>query len=94
MWGHFGDSTHELYPPGHQDHEPPGTCYYPARESKWYYWNMLDQVLLRPGLLPYFKNSDLKILTTDGQVNLLNQRGLPDRGQFSDHLPVVFRLEL
>src|SRR5262249_4806004 len=32
MWGHFGDSTHELHPAGSPSHEPPGTCYYRAAE--------------------------------------------------------------
>src|SRR5438477_507279 len=80
--------------PGTAGHEPPGTCYYRAAESKWYYWNMFDQVLLRPGLLPYFKNQDLKILTTDGANSFLNKRGLPDRSRASDHLPIFFRLHV
>jgi hypothetical protein len=94
MWGLFGDATHEIYPPGHADHEPPGTCYFPARESRWYYWNMLDQVLLRPTLLPMFRNRDLRVLTTDGYTSFLHQTGLPDRENFSDHLPLLFHLHL
>jgi hypothetical protein len=94
MWSHFGDATHELHPPGHPNHEPAGTCYYPARESKWYYWNMFDQVLLRPALLPVFRNRDLRILTTDGNASFLDQRGMPNRTTISDHLPILFRLDL
>jgi hypothetical protein len=94
MWGHFGDATHDTFPPGHPEHEPPGTCYFGASESKWYYWNMLDQVLLRPALLPFFRNRDLKILTTDGTTSFLNARGLPDSEAVSDHLPLLFRLNL
>lgn len=92
MWGHFGDATHEIHPPGASEHEPPGTCYYPAREAHWYYWNMFDQVLLRPGLLPYFRNRDLRILVSDGTQSLLTEQGLPNRLLFSDHLPIIFRL--
>jgi hypothetical protein len=94
MWGHFGDASHEVWPPGHPEHEPPGTCYFKARESRWYYWNMLDQVLLRPELLPLFRNRDLKILTTDGSVSLLDARGLPDGDRVSDHLPLLFRVNI
>lgn len=94
MWGLFGDSTHERYPPGHPDHEPPGTCYYKASESKWYYWNMMDQVLLRPDLLPFFRNDELKILASDGTTEFLDARGLPRRDEISDHLPLLFRIHI
>ena len=94
MWGLFGDASHERYPPGHPDHEPPGTCYYKAGESKWYYWNMMDQVLLRPDLLPFFRNDELKILASDGATEFLDARGLPKREEISDHLPVLFRIHI
>jgi hypothetical protein len=94
MWGHFRDATHEVHPPGTDEHRPPGTCYYPARESRWYYWNVFDQVLLRPALLPVFRNQDLRILVTDGTSSLLDARGLPDRKLASDHLPLLFQLDL
>ena len=92
MWSCFGDSTHEMHPPSSQDHQPSGTCYYPAAESTWYYWNMYDQVLLRPDLLPYFRNRNLKIVISDGETSLLNQKGLPNRSLASDHLPLLFQL--
>ncbi|MGL4553698.1 MAG: hypothetical protein ACRC33_21250, partial [Gemmataceae bacterium] len=94
MWSHFGDSGHDIRPPGHADHEPPGTCYYSARESRWYYWNMLDQVLLRPTLLSRFDDRDLKVLTTDGTTSFLTARGLPDASEVSDHLPLWFGLNI
>jgi endonuclease/exonuclease/phosphatase family metal-dependent hydrolase len=94
MWGHFGDASHEEHPPGSNEHEPPGTCYFPAKEAHWYYWNMFDQVLLRPGLLPCFRNRDLRIVVSDGTQSLLTERGLPNRALFSDHLPILFRLDI
>jgi Endonuclease/Exonuclease/phosphatase family len=94
MWSQFGDSMHEIHPLGSPDHEPPGTCYYSAGESKWFYWSMLDQVMLRPSLLNRFRNSDLKILVTDRETDFLNQNGRPDRSRVSDHLSVLFRLNL
>ena len=55
---------------------------------------MLDQVLLRPALLDFFRNEDLKILTTDGVTRFLTDRGLPNATAVSDHLPLLFRLNL
>jgi hypothetical protein len=94
MWSHFGDSTHETAPPDHPEHEPPGTCYYGPKESRWYYWNMFDQVLLRPDLLPHFRNDDLKILVGDGATSMINEHGIPDRRNYSDHLPILFRVNV
>jgi len=94
MWGHFGDATHEIHPLGTDEHRPAGTCYYPARESRWYYWNVYDQVLLRPSLLPFFRNQELRVLVTDGVSSLLNASGLPDQTRASDHLPLLFRLHI
>jgi hypothetical protein len=94
MWSHFGDSTHELFPPGSDRHEPPGTCYYGSSRSKWFFWNMFDQVLLRPSLLDAFRNDSLRILVTDGERQLANERGLPDRVAVADHFPIVFQLNI
>jgi endonuclease/exonuclease/phosphatase family metal-dependent hydrolase len=94
MWSFFGDSTHADHPPSSPQHEPPGTCYFPAAESRWYYWNIFDQVLLRPSLLPWFNNKDLQIVTGDGTTRLINADGLPDSVSLSDHLPILFRLNV
>lgn len=94
MWSFFGDSTHADHPPSSPTHEPPGTCYYGAGESRWYYWNMFDQVLLRPSLLPVFNNKDLEIVITDGTTRLINTNGVPERALLSDHLPILFRLNV
>jgi len=94
MWNHFGDAGHDVHPPGSPEHAPAGTCYYPSAESRWYFWNMFDQVLLRPTLLPFFKNEAVRILVTDGNTSLLTEKGLPDRRAISDHLPLLFRLNV
>jgi hypothetical protein len=94
MWGLFGDAKHEHHPPGNPEHQPAGTCYYPSAESRWYFWNMFDQVLLRPALIPCFRHAELRILVTDGSTVFLNRRGIPRRRQVSDHLPLLFRLHL
>ncbi|AGP34359.1 hypothetical protein BE04_41665 [Sorangium cellulosum] len=84
MWSRFGDGS-----PG-----PPGTYYRDGGEHITFFWNMYDQVLIRPDLLDAFRPEELEILHADGASSLLTQGGLPDRGRASDHLPVLFRLSL
>jgi hypothetical protein len=84
MWGYFGDVTGS----------PAGTYYYERAEQTMYFWNIFDQVLLRPDLLPYFRSEDLQILTGDGRSSFLSAKGLPDNSIASDHLPVLFKLHL
>jgi hypothetical protein len=82
MWGCFGDRT-----PG-----PAGTFFYPASSPRGYYWNVFDQVLLRPALMDAL--NELRILDEDGQDSLLTNRGHPRASDLSDHLPVLFRLDV
>lgn len=84
MWGRLGDMTEG----------PAGTHYNPRSEHVSFFWNMFDQVLLRPALLPFFRNEELKILAEDGEESLVNHVGLPDDSIASDHLPILFRLNL
>jgi len=84
MWNLFGDAT-----PG-----PPGTYYYSKSEHKVFFWNMFDQVLIRPDLLSLFSNENLEILTSDGNTSFLSSQGMPDTNVASDHLPIFFKLEL
>lgn len=80
MWSLFGDGS-----PG-----PSGTYYYGSSKQ---YWHLFDQLLIRPDLLNNFKNEDLMILGTVGQTSLLSQQGVPNKN-ISDHLPILFRLDL
>lgn len=82
MWGHFSEST-----PG-----PPGTFYRSGHDVLEYHWNIFDQVLLRPSLLPLFSDGDLRILGQIGERSLLTPRGLPKLAGGSDHLPLLFTL--
>jgi len=84
MWGRLGDETEG----------PAGTHYYQKAEHINYFWNTFDQVLLRPSLLPFFRNEDLKVLTDDGETRLISGGGLPNKSLGSDHLPIIFRLHL
>jgi hypothetical protein len=84
MWSHFGDATEG----------PPGTYYYPGTGHLEFFWHIFDQVLLRPDLLDCFRNEDLKIISSDGTRSFLTAKGLPDKTNLSDHLPILFRLNL
>ena len=83
MWGFFGDRTEV----------PPGTYYHRSASAGDIFWHMIDQVLVRPGLMDNLH--DLEIVDRIGEETLLSQSGgLPRVGTFSDHLPLAFRLEL
>ena len=84
MWGYFGDVS-----PG-----PPGTYYYNSSSQVNYYWNIFDQILIRPDLLERFNNSDVAILTSAGRLSLLSDQQIPNREIGSDHLPILLRLDL
>lgn len=76
MWNCFGDRA-----------TVPGTYYYERAESVNYFWNVYDQVLVRPALLEGFDPKSLRVLTSAGGSELLDASGRPNS---SDHLPVSF----
>jgi hypothetical protein len=80
MWSLFGD----------KNSGPPGTHFFRTGKPLIYFWNMYDQVLLRPVLARYL--TAVRILDHDGRDTLLTNRGLPDGARASDHLPIIFRL--
>jgi hypothetical protein len=86
MWGLFGDRTSG----------PPGTYYWRSSVTSNHHWHILDQVLLRPSLAD--KLTRLKILRRDGpgsaDNSLLDKHGLPEREGISDHLPLLFELDI
>ncbi|MCI0690586.1 hypothetical protein L0337_01115 [candidate division KSB1 bacterium] len=84
MWNLLGDAT-----PG-----APGTFYYNDSQPIVFFWNMFDQVLIRPDLLSIFHNEDLKIITVDKNGSFLSKQGIPDKDRLSDHLPIFFKLRL
>jgi exonuclease III len=82
-WKHFGAG----------EEEPPGTYYSERYEGVCYFWNLFDQVLIRPTLIPFWRDRSFRILSKVGDDSLLNRRGVPDRQRYSDHLPIVFELD-
>ncbi|MFZ0315258.1 MAG: endonuclease/exonuclease/phosphatase family protein [Candidatus Korobacteraceae bacterium] len=83
MWNYLGDHR-----------APAGSFFFESSEAVCYFWNLFDQVLLRPALLPHFAPENLRILTQVGDRNLLNPAGRPCRDTASDHLPILLQLDL
>lgn len=81
MWNLFGDAT-----------PPYGTYYYNGNDAINTYWNIYDQVIIRPALKPRFDVNNLKILTETKQRYLLDKNGHPDKC-ISDHLPIIFEIK-
>jgi len=84
MWNFFGDLSSG----------PSGTFYYPPKGHASLYWHMFDQVLLRPDLLSTLNADSVSILDSDGKDTLLNSNRQPDSTKYSDHLPILLRLEI
>ncbi len=84
MWRHFGER-----PEGHA-----GTYYLSSPKARADFWNIYDQVLIRPDLLPYFRDSELEILHEDAMTDVsFLKDGFPAQ-EVSDHLPILFRLHV
>jgi exonuclease III len=84
MWAHFGDR-----PEG-----TPGTYYDNRSDFVNYYWNIFDQVMVRPDLMDRFDSERVRIPTKIGGISLLFEDGRPNNRDFSDHLPLLFAVEL
>lgn len=83
MWCHFGDAGSDTA----------GSYFYDAGEHVNHYWNMFDQVLLRPELASRFDPDRLSILKAVGSLSLVRPDGRPHQQVGSDHLPLLFEVE-
>lgn len=83
MWSHLGDRSGRV----------PGTYFYGEGVAVARFWHMYDQVLLRSELLPSFTDDDVRIAVQVGSASLLDPHGRPDTSNYSDHLPLLVRLE-
>ena len=82
-WGLFGDRAKR----------PPGNYYYDKSKHHRQYWHLFDQIVLRPSLMDSLVESSLQILDTTGSDSLVTKEGRPKLA-ISDHLPMVFSLDL
>lgn len=77
MWSCFGDVS-----PG-----PPGTHYWSnAEEPTNHFWQLYDQVLVRPELVDAFVR--VQVISTDGEIEFMTPTGRPRARVLSDHLPI------
>ena len=84
MWSLFGDIKNNVS----------GSYYYQNSELVTYQWNIFDQLLIRPSLVPNFVKESIKLLDNDGKKSLLSRNGIPNKAKYSDHLPLIFTLKL
>ena len=84
MWSRMGDESLG----------PPGTYYRQSSKQVNYFWNTFDQILLRPQLISRFDHQGFKVLKMISETSLLTKEGIPDVAVASDHLPLLFGLNL
>lgn len=84
MWGKMGDV----------EDITPGTYYYNSGTELCMFWNMFDQVIVRPELLKDFDSKKLKIVTQVGEKSLVSESGIPRKSVASDHLPILFEVRI
>lgn len=84
MWSFFGQEGKG---------EVNGTYYYRSAKPITYFWNIFDQVILRPSLIDVFNEKNLQIITAIKEQKLITSKGRIDE-TISDHLPVVFELNI
>ena len=82
MWNFFGDNK-----------VPHGTYYNVSTGIKTYFWNIFDQVLFRTDMIKTFERESLKIITEIAGHSLLNEKGIPNKDMYSDHLPIFFNIK-
>ncbi len=82
MWNFLGDATAG----------PAGTYFYSNSAPITHFWHTFDQVLIRPDLLPNFKDENVLVLVAAGSISLLDAKGRPDTVIASDHLPLLFKI--
>ena len=82
MWSCFGDES-----PG-----PPGTYYDSRANQDVCFWNIFDQVLVRPDLIDGFTGPTIH--DSIGEIELIRPSGKLNTGDGSDHLPISFSIEM
>lgn len=80
---------------GNFRHGPPGTYFKDmSGEATNYFWHTFDQVLIRTEIVPWFMADSLQIATMAGPHSLVTANGTPDHSEGSDHLPILFRIDI
>lgn len=87
MWSFLGDNSKGSVQ---------GTHFFNTYKPINYFWNMYDQVMIRPELIPYFDETKLDIISNINSKPLLKKINGYTRinKDFSDHLPIKFQVKL
>lgn len=87
MWNFFGDFSKG---------DTPGTHYFNTYKYLNLYWNIYDQIMLRPSLINGFDEKNLEVLTSskDKHFTKMIRNITRVNKEFSDHLPVKLSLNL
>lgn len=83
MWGFWGDNGKGVVS---------GTMFYNPYKHIQYFWNIYDQVLIRPSVIPYFVDRYLEIVTCSRSKSLLTDNHTL-KSIYSDHLPIKFSIK-
>jgi len=80
---------------GDRSNDSSGSYYYDSGAPVNYFWNIFDQVLLRPELLARFvPERDIQILKSVNGTRLTNEPDGRPNARISDHLPILLNLDL
>jgi hypothetical protein len=82
MWSQMGDSLDK----------PPGTYYRRTQDNDCIFFHTIDQVLVRPSILPLFPPNAVKVITADGVDAFTSPQDIPRKASHSDHLPILLRM--
>jgi len=82
MWNLLGDTNY-----------PKGSYYSNDGDACKLFWHVFDQVVMSADFLKAYKKESLKIITEAKNRKLLDEKGKPDKENYSDHLPVYFTFE-
>jgi hypothetical protein len=87
MWSFFGDSSKG---------NVQGTHFFNTYKPLNYFWNMYDQVMIRPELIPFFDETKLDIISGTNTKSFLKTTSGYTRidKDISDHLPIKFQIKL
>lgn len=88
MWSTLGDF---IYKDGSE--KVPGTYFYDLSidNADDFHWNVLDGVLIKRTMVDYFSKKDLEIIVRTKSHEFSNLHSINSK-QYSDHLPLKFKL--
>lgn len=82
MWNLLGDNNY-----------PKGSYYSDNGDACKLFWHIFDQVVMSADFLKAYKKESLKIIFGTNGRKLMNKKGIPDKENYSDHLPIYFAFE-